>query len=69
MMCFLKDIGLKVIETEVWMYRIEGGGHIWPGAGVKLSWWSNPILRYYFGSGENEIIASEAVWKFFRKYL
>ena len=56
-------------ETEVWMYRIEGGGHIWPGAGLKLTWWNNPILRYYFGSGENEISASEAVWMFFRKYL
>ena len=57
------------VETEVWMYRIEGGGHIWPGAGVKLTWWNNPILRYYFGSGEDEISASEAVWMFFKKYL
>ena len=56
-------------ETEVWMYRIEGGGHIWPGAGVKLTWWNNPILRYYFGSGEDEISASETVWMFFKKYL
>ena len=56
-------------ETEVWMYRIEGGGHIWPGAGVKLTWWNNPILRYYFGSGEDEISASEAVWMFFKQYL
>ena len=56
-------------ETEVWMYRIEGGGHIWAGAGVKLTWWNNPLLRYYFGSGEDEISASEAVWMFFKKYL
>ena len=34
-------------ETEVWMYRIEGGGHIWPGAGVKLTWWNNPIPVSY----------------------
>ena len=66
---FFERYWTEGVETEIWMYKIEGGGHIWPGAGLKLSWWSNPILRYYFGSGENEIIASEAVWKFFRKYL
>ncbi len=55
---FFERYWTEGVETEIWMYRIEGGGHIWPGAGLKLSWWSNPILRYYFGSGENEIIAS-----------
>ena len=66
---FFERYWTEGVETEVWMYRIEDGGHIWPGAGVKLTWWNNPILRYYFGSGENEISASEAVWKFFKKYL
>lgn len=66
---FFERYWTEGIETEVWMYRIEGGGHIWPGAGVKLTWWNNPLLRYYFGSGENEISASEAVWMFFKKYL
>jgi polyhydroxybutyrate depolymerase len=66
---FFERYWTEGVETEVWMYRIEGGGHIWPGAGVKLSWWNNPFLRYYFGSGDNEISASEAVWMFFKKYL
>ena len=66
---FFERYWTEGVETEVWMYRIEGGGHIWPGAGVKLTWWNNPFLRYYFGSGENEISASEAVWMFFKKYL
>ena len=53
-------------NEEVWMYRIEEGRHVWPG--LKLSWWKKPI-RYYFGSGNNDINASEEVWAFFKKYL
>lgn len=55
------------LEEEVWMYRIEDGRHVWPG--IKFNWWNNPLARYYFGSGNEDINASEEVWAFFKKYL
>ena len=55
------------LEEEVWMYRIEDGRHVWPG--IKLNWWNNPLAWLYFGSGNEDINASEEVWSFFKKYL
>ena len=55
------------LEEEVWMYRIEDGRHVWPG--IKLNWWVNPLAWFYFGSGNEDINASEEVWAFFKKYL
>ena len=55
------------LEEEVWMYRIEDGRHVWPG--IKLNWWDNPLAWFYFGSGNEDINASEEVWAFFKKYL
>ena len=55
------------LEEEVWMYRIEDGRHVWPG--IKLNWWNNPLAWFYFGSGNEDINASEEVWSFFKKYL
>ena len=55
------------LEEEVWMYRIEDGRHVWPG--IKFNWWDNPLAWYYFGSGNEDINASEEVWAFFKKYL
>ena len=55
------------LDQEVWLYRIEGGRHVWPG--IKFNWWSNPLLWFYFGSGNDDINASEQVWAFFKKYL
>ena len=55
------------LEEEVWMYRIEDGRHVWPG--IKLNWWNNPMAWIYFGSGNEDINASEEVWAFFKKYL
>ena len=55
------------LEEEVWMYRIEGGRHVWPG--TKFKWWNDPLARLYFGSGNEDINASEEVWAFFKKYL
>jgi poly(3-hydroxybutyrate) depolymerase len=49
------------------MYRIEDGRHVWPG--IKFNWWDNPLAWYYFGSGNEDINASEEVWAFFKKYL
>ena len=55
------------LEEEVWMYKIEDGRHVWPG--IKLNWWNNPLAWFYFGSGNEDINASEEVWSFFKKYL
>ena len=54
-------------DEEVWMYEIVEGRHVWPG--FKIHWWENPIFWYYFGSGNEDINASEEVWRFFKKYL
>jgi polyhydroxybutyrate depolymerase len=54
-------------DEEVWMYEIVEGRHVWPG--FKIHWWKNPIFWYYFGSGNEDINASEEVWRFFKKYL
>ena len=55
------------LEEEVWMYRIDDGRHVWPG--IKFNWWDNPLAWFYFGSGNEDINASEEVWAFFKKYL
>ena len=54
-------------DDEVWMYEIVEGRHVWPG--FKIHWWENPIFWYYFGSGNEDINASEEVWRFFKRYL
>ena len=54
-------------DVEVWMYKIIGGRHVWPG--FKLYWWENPFFWHYFGSGNDDIDASEEIWLFFEKYL
>ena len=55
------------LEEEVWMYRIEGGRHVWPGK--RFRWRDDPMARLYFGTGNEDINASEEVWAFFKKYL
>jgi Poly(3-hydroxybutyrate) depolymerase len=54
-------------DDEVWMYEIVEGRHVWPG--FKIHWWENPIFWYYFGSGNEDINASEEIWRFFKRYL
>ena len=55
------------LEEEVWMYRIEGGRHVWPGK--RFRWRDDPMARLYFGTVNEDINASEEVWAFFKKYL
>ena len=54
-------------NDEVWIYKIIDGRHVWPG--FKINWWQNPIYWYYFGSGNEDIDASEEIWSFFKKFL
>ena len=41
-------------NRQVWFYQIDGGGHQWPGWG---------------GSGNQDISASQEIWKFFEKLI
>ena len=53
--------------NEVWLYKIVDGGHVWPG--FRIRWWESPLAWYYMGSGNDDINASEEVWKFFEKFV
>ncbi len=45
-------------HSQVKLYRIEGGGHVWPGESEGLS-------KSGVGKLSSEIDASEEIWKFF----
>ena len=49
-------------RTKVKLYRIEGGGHVWPGESEDLS-------KSGVGKLSAEIDASEEIWKFFRSIM
>ncbi|MCG8344351.1 MAG: esterase [Chlorobiales bacterium] len=46
---------------EVVLYRIEGGGHTFPGSDIP----NRPLL---LGRKNNDIEGPEVIWSFFRKY-
>ena len=46
-------------HTQVKLYRIEGGGHVWPGESERLS-------KSGVGTLSAGIDASEEIWKFFK---
>lgn len=45
-------------NAAVVLYRIEGGGHTWPGGGAVPEW--------FMGTTTQSIDASELMWEFFR---
>lgn len=47
--------------SEVVLYRIEGGGHTWPGA---QDLWP----RFLVGRGSRDINASESIWAFLSRH-
>lgn len=49
-------------QSQVKLYRIEGGGHVWPGESEDLS--SSGVGK--FG---RELNASEEIWKFFESTM
>jgi polyhydroxybutyrate depolymerase len=58
-------------NKALWYYRIEGGGHDWPGA--RLGRWYYPP-RYFalfgIGFGKNQDIdASREIWRFFNHWI
>jgi polyhydroxybutyrate depolymerase len=46
-------------QTEVIAYRVEGGGHTWPGGSERTA---------RFGKQSRDIDASETIWEFFQKH-
>lgn len=44
--------------TEVWFYKITGGGHTWPNAPIP----------YIYGPTNRDIDASQEIWDFFKKF-
>ncbi len=48
----------KASRSDLSFYRVEGGGHTWPGARLQL-----PAL--IFGRTERDFDATAAIWRFF----
>ena len=46
--------------ADVVLYRIEGGGHTWPGGGPHPAW--------FVGTLDRSIDASRIMWEFFRSH-
>ena len=47
-------------DAAVILYRVEGGGHTWPGGGVLPEWFA--------GTTSHSIDASSEMWAFFREH-
>lgn len=47
-----------VSGTEVWLYKIIGGGHSWPSAPIN----------YIYGPTNRDFDASQEIWDFFNKF-
>lgn len=62
-----KDEKLRILCTrypgktgcDVVLYKIEGGGHVWPGS---------PANPAFLGANPMDLNANEIIWEFFRKY-
>ena len=58
-------------NKALWHYRIEGGGHDWPGA--RLGRWYYPpryFALFHMGFGKNQDIdASREIWRFFNHWI
>jgi len=48
--------------TEVVLFRVDGGGHTWPGGLQYLPAW-------LIGRTSRDIDANEEIWKFFKKHV
>ncbi len=58
-------------KSEIWFYRVDNGGHDWPGAKFD-SWWqpTRYAALYAMGFGKNkDIDASEEIWQFFSHWI
>ena len=44
--------------TEIWFYKITGGGHTWP----------NAYIDYIYGPTNRDFDASQEIWNFFNRF-
>ncbi len=44
--------------TEVWFYKVTGGGHTWP----------NAYINYIYGPTNRDFDASQEIWDFFNRF-
>lgn len=49
-------------NADVWLYRVNGGGHTWPGGPVEQI---PPGFEAAFGTINRDFNASSAIWNFF----
>ncbi len=50
-------------DSEVWFYRIDGGGHAWPGGELVP-----PAFADFLGNLNKDINASSEIWNFFNRH-
>lgn len=56
-----KEFTKGIDKTEVILYKIDGGGHTWPGGLQYLPAW-------LIGKTSRDIDANEVIWNFFKKH-
>ena len=58
-------------RSEIWFYRVDSGGHDWPGAKFDTGWSPTRYVALYgLGFGKNQDIdASNEIWKFFAHWI
>jgi len=49
-------------DSEVWFYRIDGGGHAWPGGELVP-----PAFAAFLGNINRDINGSSEIWNFFNR--
>lgn len=49
------------VDTEVALYRIEGGGHTWPGGPQQ-------IAQRIVGRTSRDVDATDVIWSFFSRH-
>lgn len=58
-------------EAEFWFYRVDNGGHDWPGAKIESNWQPmRYIALWAMGFGKNrDINTSQTIWQFFSQWI
>ena len=56
-----KEFAKGIDKTEVILYKIDGGGHTWPGGLQYLPAW-------LIGKTSRDIDANEVIWNFFKRH-
>ncbi len=52
-------------DTEVTLCSVQGGGHTWPGTGIKIR---RPLVDKIMGKTTQDIVATDTMWEFFKRH-